>query len=289
MIKTIQPVKDTMTPVTTFWYEKLPVKRIALFLVGLLFSFSSAAQVDADGIPDKPNPARLVNNFSQEKPNLLSSQETAQLEQKLQTFANETSNQIVIVIVDDLKGLEPYDFATRLGHKWGVGQAKMDNGVVILVKPTDNESGKHVLTIAVGYGLEGAIPDLTTKQIRESEMNPYFKSGDFYTGLDKGTDVLMALAKGEYNSDAYGKKKKNKSFPFGVLIPVLIVIIIAARNNRRGGRGGGMTMSSSGFLLGALLGGSGRGSGGGFGGGSSGGFGGFGGGGFGGGGSSGSW
>jgi uncharacterized protein len=229
-----------------------------------------------------------VNNLSSEKPNLLSAQEEEQLEQKLEAFANETSNQIVIVIVDDLKGLEPYDFATRLGHKWGVGQAKMDNGIVILLKPTDNESGKHTLALSIGYGLEGAIPDLTTKQIRENEMNPSFKSGDFYTGLDKGTTVLMALAKGEYNSNAYGKKKKDKSFPLAVLIPIIIIIIIAARN-RRGG-GGGMTMSSSGFLLGALLGGGGRGSGGGFGGGSSGGgFGGFGGGGFGGGGSSGSW
>jgi uncharacterized protein len=286
MRTTLQPVKGTITPATRSLFEHLSVKRITLFVAGLLFSLFSFAQADADGIPERPNPARLVNNLSNENPNLLSQQEEAQLEQKLEDFANQTSNQIVIVIVDDLKGLEPYDFATRLGHKWGVGQAKMDNGIVILIKPTDNESGKHVMTIAVGYGLEGAIPDLTTKQIRENEMNPYFKSGDFYTGLDKGTTVLMSLAKGEYNSDAYGKKKK-KSFPLAVLIPIIIFIIIAAARNRRGG--GGMTMSSSGFLLGALLGGGGRGSGGGFGGGSSGGFGGFGGGGFGGGGSSGSW
>lgn len=287
MITTRQPAKGIITPSTISSFRRFAFKFIAVFLTGLLFSFSSFAQADAEGIPDRPNPPRLVNNLSKERPNLLSAQEADQLERKLEDFANQTSNQIVVVITDDLKGLEPYDFATRLGHKWGVGQAKMDNGLVILIKPTDNESGKHVLTIAVGYGLEGAIPDLTTKQIREEEMNPYFKSGDFYTGLDKGTDVLMALAKGEYNSDAYGKKKKNKGFPFAVLIPILVIIIIAARN-RRGG-GGGMTMSSSGFLLGALLGGGGRGSGGGFGGGSSGGFGGFGGGGFGGGGSSGSW
>jgi uncharacterized protein len=287
MITIQQPVKGTITPAIRSLFEHLSVKRITLFAAGLLFSLFSFAQVDADGIPERPNPPRLVNNLSNEKPNLLSRQEEAQLEQKLEDFANQTSNQIVIVIVDDLKGLEPYDFATRLGHKWGIGQAKMDNGIVILVKPTDNESGKHVMTIAVGYGLEGAIPDLTTKQIRENEMNPYFKSGDFYTGLDKGTTVLMSLAKGEYNSDAYGRKKK-KSFPIAVLIPIIIFIIIAAARNRRGG-GGGMTMSSSGFLLGALLGGGGRGSGGGFGGGSSGGFGGFGGGSFGGGGSSGSW
>lgn len=263
-------------------------KRIALLLILTVCGLQLFSQADADGIPDKPNPARLVNNFSTEMPAILSDQEEAQLERKLEDFSNKTSNQIVIVITDDLKGLEPYDYATRLGHKWGVGQAKFDNGVVILLKPTTNESGKRSLTIAVGYGLEGAIPDLTTKRIRENEMNPSFKEGNFYEGLNKGTDVLMSLAVGEYNSDAYGKKK-SKQFPMAVLIPIIIIIIFIIMRGSRGGRGGGgMTMSSAGWLLGSMLGGGGRGFGGG-GGGSSGGFGGFGGGGFGGGGSSGSW
>ena len=261
------------------------LKRIALLLMAVLLSLPVFSQTDADGIPLRPNPPRLVNNFSSET-DILSAQEEAQLEKKLEDFANKTSNQIVIVITDDLKGLEPYDYATRLGHNWGVGQAKMDNGIVILLKPTTNEAGKRSLTIAVGYGLEGAIPDLTTKRIRENEMNPSFKEGDFYTGLNKGTDVLMALASGEYNSDAYGRKKE-KQFPMAVLIPIIIIIVfLLIRGSKGGRRGGGMTMSSAGWLLGSMLGGGGRGFGGG---GSSGGFGGFGGGSFGGGGSSGSW
>ncbi len=284
MITTTQPTKGTIISAITSLFVYPSFKRVTLFILFVLLSVPAFSQ--GDGIPDKPNPERLVNNYSIEKPNLLSAQEQDQLERKLVDFANQTSNHIVVVITDDLKGLEPYDYATRLGHKWGVGQAKQDNGIVILIKPTDNESGKHVVAIAIGYGLEGAIPDLATKQIRENEMYPYFKSGDFYTGLDKGTDVLMSLAKGEYNSDAYAKKNK-KGLPMAVLIPIIIIIIIVAAKGRRGG-GGGMTMSSSGFLLGSLLSGGGRGFGGG-GGGSSGGFGGFGGGGFGGGGSSGSW
>lgn len=258
-------------------------------MVLLIMMFSVHAFSQGDGIPERPNPPRLVNNLSTQEP-ILSPQEEQQLEQKLEDFANKTSNQIVIVIVDELNGLEPYDFATRLGHKWGVGQAKFDNGIVILIKPRTTDQGKRQLTIAVGYGLEGAIPDLTTKQIRENEMNPYFMQNDFFTGLDKGTDVLMSLAVGEYNSDAYGKKKKKKDFPAGVLIPIIIIILFIIMKNRRGGRGGGMTMSSAGWILGSILSNSGR-SGGSFGGGggSSGGFGGFGGGGFGGGGSSGSW
>ena len=188
-----------------------------------------------------------------------------------------------------MEGLEPYDYATRLGHKWGVGQAKFDNGIVILIKPTGGE-GQRQLYIAVGYGLEGAIPDLTTKRIRDNEMYPYFKKGEYYTALDKATDVIMALTLGEYNSDAYGKKG-SKRLPAGIIIPLILITLFIIFKSKGGGRGGGndggLTMGAAGFLLGSAFGRGGGG--GGFGGGSSGGFGGFGGGGFGGGGSGGSW
>lgn len=237
------------------------------------------------GIPERPSPPRLVNNLSKEMPNFISSDEEARLEKKLENFANQTSNQIAIVIVDDLGGDEPWHYATELIQKWGIGQAKEDNGVVILIKPTGN-AGQRNLFIAVGYGLEGAIPDLTTKQIRENEMYPYFKKGEFYTALDKATDVLMALAKGEYNSSAYAKKNKKNS-PFLVVIIIAVVVIIIILRSRKGG-GGGVNMGSAGwYILGSVLNSGGGGWSGG--GGSSGGFGGFGGGGAGGGGSGGNW
>lgn len=164
----------------------------------------------ANVFPTRPSPARWVNNLSVEMPDFLSVTQADSLENKLSAFANETSNQIVIVIVDDLGGLEPFDYATQLGTEWGVGQADLDNGIIILIKPTGGE-GQRNLFIAVGYGLEGAIPDLTTKKIRENEMYPYFKTGDYYTALDKATDVLMALAKGEYNYSAYSDEKNAAS------------------------------------------------------------------------------
>ncbi len=193
----------------------------------------------SDSIAERPDPPKLVNNLSKEFPEFLSINEQKQLEQKLQIFANETSNQIVIVIVDDLAGYEAYDYATRLGHKWGVGQAKFDNGIVILIKPTGGE-GKRDLFIAVGYGLEGAIPDLTTKQIRENEMYPYFKQGEYYIALDKATNVLMTLAKGEYYSDAYAKKnEKDTNVNFDnivlVIIGIIYLIILLGRRNKSKG------------------------------------------------------
>ena len=259
-------------------------KYFSLLLLTLFSAIASFAITDS--LPERPSPPRLVNNLSKEFPNFLSQQEESQLERKLQDFANQTSNQIVIVIVDDLGGDEPWSYATELGHKWGVGQAKFDNGIVILVKPT-GDAGHRNLFIAVGYGLEGAIPDLTTKQIRENEMVPYFKKGENFTALDKATTVLMALAKGEYSSDAYGKKHSSKGLPMGIIIPLIFIILFIILRSGKGGGSGGLSMGT-GFLLGSMFGG-GRGFGGSSGGGSSGGFGGFGGGGFGGGGSGGDW
>ncbi|MEO6302954.1 MAG: TPM domain-containing protein [Bacteroidia bacterium] len=239
------------------------------------FIFILFATVVSSQVADRPSPQKLYNNLSNEFPQFLNSSEAQQLEDKLVQFSRETSNQICIVILDDLNGLEPADYATKVINDWGVGKKGANNGIVILVKPNS-----HDLFIAIGYGLEGAIPDLATKRIRETEMNPYFKNGENYTALDKGTTVLMQLAKGEVNVKDYsGKGKMN---PASIII--IIVIIIFLLRAFFGG-GGGRTFSSGGRTY---WGGSGFG-GGGFGGGGGGGFGGFGGGSSGGGGSGGKW
>jgi uncharacterized protein len=259
----------------------------ALF-VSLVATINVVAQ---NGIPERPNPPRLVNNLSKEMPEFISGPEADALETKLENFARETSNQIVIVIVDDLADFEPAEYAYELGDKWQVGQEKEDNGIVILIKPTGGK-GERKYFIATGKGLDGAIPDATCRQIEEKELVPNFKEGNFYEGLDKTTNVLMSLAKGEYNSKTYGEKGKKFEIikVIFVLIFIIVFVLIMFKSNK-GGRGGrGMTMGSNAIWFGALggFGGGGR-SGGGFGGGSSGGFGGFGGGSFGGGGSGGSW
>jgi uncharacterized protein len=258
-----------------------------LFSLFLLFF----AQLLFAQVPERPNPPRLYNNLSKEFPDFLNAAEAAQLEEKLERFSNETSNQICVVIVDDLGGMDASSFAFEIGNKWGVGKKNFNNGVVILIKPTGKAGGRD-LFIAVGYGLEGAIPDLMTSRIREQEMQPYLKNGENFTALDKGTTVLMKLAKGEISVKDYTRhSKQEKRSPLLVLLIVFIVIIIL--KNLFGGGGGGHTISRAGrsIFWGSMLGGLGGGrSRGGWGGGSSGGgWGGFGGGGFGGGGSGGKW
>lgn len=257
--------------------------RRSLQAVGILLLIASPGFSQNSAIPARPNPPRLVNNLSQAFPNFLSSAEEQQLEQKLENFSKETSNQIVVLIVDDLGGDDANGFATKVGRAWGVGQSDFNNGIVVLIKPTGGE-GQRDAYIAVGRGLEGAIPDITAKHVVELEINPNFADGKYYEGLNAATDVLMKLAKGEYSSDEYNKKANGGKNTW--LIIAAFVFVILLMRLFRGGRGGGFgSGAATGFFIGS--GGWGRG-GGGFGGGG-GGFGGFGGGSFGGGGGGGKW
>ena len=261
----------------------------SLFLICILLFNLHAFAAD---IPPRPNPPRLVNDFA----HILNNTEVKSLEYQLRYFNDTTSNQIVIVTVKSLNGFAPADFATRLGYKWKVGQKKFDNGIVILIKPKHGNSRGQAF-IAVGYGLEGAIPDATAKQIVENEMIPNFRQGDYYGGIQAATTVLMKLASGEISAKGYNKTHKGSS-PIVALLPfivlILIYLLIRASNARSYSVGKGTSFWTA-FVLGSMLGGgshSGRwndfsGGSGGFGGG--GGFGGFGGGSFGGGGAGGSW
>ncbi|MDP1800742.1 MAG: TPM domain-containing protein [Bacteroidota bacterium] len=246
----------------------------------LSFIFLFLVVIASAQIAERPNPPKLYNNLSNEFQDFLSSTDAATLENKLVKFSQETSNQICVVIVDDLNGLEAADYATKVINEWGVGKKGTNNGIVILIKPTGGANGRD-LFIAIGYGLEGAIPDLATKRIREDEMYPYLKNGDNYTALDKATDKLMALAKGEINEKDYTRRSNPDSI-FKTILLILtgiafIYIFFFSKNN--GGGGGGYTYSGSGRSF--STGGSSFGGGGGFGG--------FGGGGSGGGGSGGKW
>jgi uncharacterized protein len=255
------------------------MRKIILLIV--LFSCSLGfAQVT-----ERPSPQRLYNNLSKEFPNFLNEQEARQVEEKLEAFSNETSNQICVVVVDDLNGTTAADYATQLINQWGIGKKDKNNGIAILIKPTKTGNGKRDLFIAVGYGLESAIPDLATKRIREEEMNPYLKQGQYFTAVDRGTDKLMALAKGEINVKDYARQNSPEGFLKNhqlLFIIIIVIIFYILKNLFGGGGGGGFTYTGrgrhtywggfGGFGGGGSWGGSSGGGGwGGFGGGSSGG------------------
>jgi len=266
---------------------------IITLLILLLFVVVGAI---GQSIPPMPNPPRLVNDFAK----ILTPQERSALEQKLVRFNDTTSNQITVVTINSLDGYTPSQYAFEIGHKWKVGQKKFDNGIVILVKQKLGSQDRGVAYIAVGYGLEPAIPDAIAKRIVDNEMIPYFKQNDYYKGINKATTVLMKFASGEISAGGYGRKSDTSGI-FSIL-PFLIIIIIVVLIRVSGTRSQGIRSGASGtsfwtalWLGSALGGGSNSGSWNSFSGGSSGfgggggGFGGFGGGGFGGGGAGGSW
>ena len=262
---------------------------IALFLT----SFGAqAARFDCSLTPpEERQQTKLVWDYA----HWLEPSEAERLNTKLVAFARETSNQILVIIVDTLCGLPEGDLAFDIGEKWKIGQKGFDNGIVFLIKP-NGPPGQRKVFIATGYGLEGAIPDLRAKQVVDGVVVPHFKQGDHFGGIDQAVDLLMAMAKGEYNEQIPGQGKRAPVWPMLLVMLFIFGVIFlswrkrvntyAATNkvdfwtamwllsqmsNNHGGRwhGGG--------------------GGGGFGGGGGGGFGGFGGGSFGGGGAGGSW
>lgn len=254
--------------------------------IGLL---ANAARFDcALPKPSASEQDRLVWQFT----DFLEAHQARQLDAKLTQFARETSNRILVIVVDTLCGLPESDLAFEIGEKWGIGKAGFDNGIVFLIKPNGTPGDRKVY-IATGYGLEGAIPDLRAKQVINGFVIPNFKAGDYYAGLDKATDVLMAMAKGEYNEESHGTKE----FPWPVLVFFIVFIGAMAfawrgRVNRYA-RTNKVDFWTAMWLLSEMdRKHSGRwsgGGGGGWSGGGGGGFGGFGGGSFGGGGAGGSW
>lgn len=239
-------------------------------------------------IPEKPQKETSVYDYV----NLLSPSQSNALEQKLIRYSDSTSTQIVVAIISTTEGEDISYLGAQWGQKWGIGQADKDNGVLVLLAKEDRR-----IAINTGYGVEGALTDLMSKRIIESVIIPEFKKGDYYSGLDKGSDAIFKVLTGEFTEDR--RLGKNQRFPFEALFPfiifIVIMIILWSRKNKGGGghggrRGSGLDIWDMIILsnMGRSSGSSGGfGSGGGFGGG---GFsGGFGGGGFGGGGASGGW
>ncbi|QLG47271.1 TPM domain-containing protein [Costertonia aggregata] len=238
-------------------------------------------------MPSKPNKSQQTSVY--DYVNLLSVPQKNTLQQKLVRYADSTSTQIVVAIINSTKGENINFLGAQWGQKWGIGQAKEDNGILVLLAKSDRR-----IAINTGYGVEERLTDALSRKIIETVIIPQFKSGNYYNGLDKGADAIFEALNGKFKED----RSFNDGLPYDAFLPFIIflvvLIILWNRKNKgdrndRGGRGSGLNPWDIIILSNMGRGGS---SSGGFGGGgfSGGGFGGgFGGGGFGGGGASGGW
>ena len=119
-----------------------------------------------------------------------------QLEAKLVAYDKKTSIQIAIVIEESLEGDDAFSYAQRLATAWGIGGREHSNGILLFVSKQDRQ-----IRIQTGYGTEGFLPDVTSKRIIENVIKPAFRSGNYYQGIDRATDIIMELGTGEYEGD----------------------------------------------------------------------------------------
>ena len=233
-----------------------------LFAFALFLPFSVVAQQNL------PAPQGYVNDFA----GILSNRPL--IEQELADFDAQTSNEIAVVTVSSLDGSPIEDYAVRLFENWQIGKKDKDNGVLLLVAPHEKE-----VRIEVGYGLEGALPDITASSIIRNEILPHFKENDYTAGTAAGISAIMLAVQGEYTGTNAGNAQTSitarRAIPFIIFWVVIILLLVFASKGKKNGL--------LWFILGMLLGGRGpRGR-------DDGGFGGFGGGSSGGGGASGRW
>lgn len=182
-----------------------------LLLPGILFSQKDNAK------PLSDNPTKLVQYVTDET-GTLSPSEVNTLSQKLQDFDKKTSTQIVVYMVSSLDGESLEDVSQRIAEKNKIGKKGKDNGVLLFISKSDKK-----MRIEVGYGLEGALTDAVSSQILRKEITPSFRSGDFYGGINKGVDAIIAVTKGEYTADKKSSKDINGITCLGLPVFVLLV------------------------------------------------------------------
>lgn len=218
------------------------ISNIFLIMITLFLFGKSVLAYSSPGMP-----TGFVNDFA----NVLKPEEKSALETKLQNFKNETSNEIVVVTVTTLAG-DPIDtYANTLFREWGIGGKEHNNGILVLAAIEDRK-----MRIEVGYGLEGAMPDLLTKQIQDTDITPSFKNKEYGAGLTKGVDSLIAATKGEYEAP----KQTKKSFPLELIMlgifmggQILISVLAPTKSWWLGGVIGGGAGAIAGVVLKSLF------------------------------------
>ena len=122
----------------------------------------------------------------------LTSEQTAALEQTLTAFEARKGSQLAVLMVATTAPEEVEQYALRVAEQWKLGRKKVDDGAILVIAKND-----RAMRIEVGYGLEGALTDLTSKRIISETLLPRFKGGDFYGGISAGVDQVIRVIDGE--------------------------------------------------------------------------------------------
>ena len=202
--------------------------------LALLFFLFCCSAFGAEVMPQKP--ARYFNDYA----GVVSVPVQQELDRKLEAFEKSDSTQVIVAIYPKMQSdSDVADYTQRVAQSWRVGQARTNNGAVLFVFVNDRK-----MYLQVGYGLEGAITDITAKDITEYRIKPHFRNNDYNAGLTVGVDSIIQAARGEYQGTgrtvAQGQQRKRSNGWF-VLFVILLFLIVGSTRRRRGyvyGRGG---------------------------------------------------
>jgi uncharacterized protein len=167
----------------------------------------------------------------------LTPEQKGALEQTLQTFEARKGSQIAVLIVPSSEPETIEQYALRVADQWKLGRKKVDDGAVLVIARND-----RALRIEVGYGLEGALNDATSKRIISEIITPRFQQGDFYGGIAAGVDQMIRVVDGEPLPDPKATPAGDTS-GLGKSLPVLLLLALVV---------GGVLRSTLGRFPGAL-------------------------------------
>lgn len=194
---------------------RLPTRRWAIVLLSALCLFVLARPAFAD--PTFPElTGRVVD-----RANLLTAADKAQLETELEAYETKSTDQIVVVTVPSLQGYPIDEFGTMLGRKWGIGQRGKDNGVLMIVAPTERK-----VRIEVGRRLEPLLPDGRAGSIVRETILPSFRRGDFSGGIKAGVAEIKAVLEGDKAELEQRAKRAPPPVDYSGYIPIAIWILI---------------------------------------------------------------
>lgn len=159
------------------------MRRILAFLLAF-FVWLGTAQAEV-AVP-------LLRALVTDLTSTLSPAEVAALDSRLKAYEREKGSQIAVLIVPTTQPEEIEQYSLRVVEQWKLGRHKVDDGVLFLIAKND-----RTMRIEVGYGLEGALPDITAKRIISDIVSPSFKAGDFIGGITAGVDGIIASIQGE--------------------------------------------------------------------------------------------
>ncbi|NMM50011.1 TPM domain-containing protein [Marinigracilibium pacificum] len=204
---------------STFFYHPKQFYTFILLVCLILVSFTSFAQLAE--LPE-------VNKFVVDQSNTLSEVEVETLNTKLANFEKETGSQVVVIFVPTTEPEDIAQYSIRLADKIKAGREDVEDGVIVLIAKNDRR-----MRIEVGYGLEGAIPDIYAKRIIENIMKPDFRNGEFYSGVNNATDALFKLIRGEElplpeNNEVDDPNQLFELLPFFVIFGIIFLSIIKA-------------------------------------------------------------